>query len=721
MLYAASYQRRRTSCCFNGGGPGSAIWKTDDAGKTWTKLTQRTPARHVRPHRARRLRVESEHRLRADRSRRERHGLAVAAAPTPAKRAAAGAAGGGGGGGGGAAAIDWCNNGAPVPRSAVAADAGSRWCRGAAPADTTGRRRPHRRRSIRRQRHVPLGQQGSLVDARQQLRRAPDVLQPAARRSAEPQHDLRRGSARREVARRRQDVRYARRRRRQRRAGARRPARDLGRSEELEAPHDRQRRRLGHLATTRARRGTSSRRWRPASRTSVTADNERPYNVYTGLQDNNSWGGPSSKRGRGGITNTDWFGICGGDGFYTAVNVERSNIVYSESQDGNTSRYDLNTGQTDEHSSARRARAAGVGAGAHGRTCVDGRAPGGGRGGGGGGGRGGGRANVINATPGEAYRFNWNTPYILSPHNPSIIYLGGNRLFKSYDRGDELGRERRSHEAGRSLQGHRHGRRRRQDAAVEERRPSRRTARSSAVSESPVMPGIVWAGTDDGNLQVSRDGGADVHGSRQEHHRHAAGRAHERRSVLDLAHRCVAFRRRRPRTSPSTDIAATTCIRTSSSRATTAARSRASRAICRAYGNIQVVTRRSEEQGSAVRRHRVRLCTSRSNGGKHWEKFMNDYPTVRTDDIFIHPREGDVIVATHGRSIWIADDITPLEQLRRRSRSADVYLFAPRAGRRVGQRHHEQSAHRRAEELRRRKRAARHGDQLLPQVRRRRT
>ena len=72
VLYASSYQRRRTSCCFNGGGPGSAIWKTDDAGKTWTKLTQRTSAGHVRTHRAEHRRVEPEHRLRAGRSRRER-------------------------------------------------------------------------------------------------------------------------------------------------------------------------------------------------------------------------------------------------------------------------------------------------------------------------------------------------------------------------------------------------------------------------------------------------------------------------------------------------------------------------------------------------------------------------------------------------------------------------------------------------------------------------
>jgi hypothetical protein len=131
----------------------------------------------------------------------------------------------------------------------------------------------------------------------------------------------------------------------------------------------------------------------------------------------------------------DWFGICGGDGFYTGVNVDHPNIIYCESQDGNTSRYDLNTGET---MSIRPSAGAGGGrAGAASAPCVDGRAPGGrgGGGGGGGGGRGGGRKSVINAEVGENYRFNWNTPFILSPHNPDILYLGGNRIFKSVDRG----------------------------------------------------------------------------------------------------------------------------------------------------------------------------------------------------------------------------------------------------------------------------------------------
>src|SRR5581483_7382425 len=133
--------------------------------------------------------------------------------------------------------------------------------------------------------------------------------------------------------------------------------------------------------------------------------------------------------------------------------------------------------------------------------------PNGGRGGGGGGGgRGGGRANVINATPGEQYRFNWNTPYILSPHNPSIVYYGGNKLFRSYDGGtswvesaDLTKQVDRCHVSVMGVGGDK--------SQLSKNDGLSQYSTIIAVSESPVMPGVVWAGTDDGNLQVSRDGG----------------------------------------------------------------------------------------------------------------------------------------------------------------------------------------------------------------------
>ena len=185
----------------------------------------------------------------------------------------------------------------------------------------------------------------------------------------------------------------------------------------------------------------------------VTADMRRPYYVYIGLQDNGSWGGPSAVRGRGGIMNSDWFGIGGGDGFYTAVDPTDYNIVITESQDGSTNRYDLRGGR----GASIRPNAGGGRGGRGGAGAADvrrvrggrrprarpvrrgGRRTGGAAGAGGRPGRFGGRGGTPECDQrdaGRSYRFNWNTPVIMSPHNPKIVWLGGNRLFKSYNQGD---------------------------------------------------------------------------------------------------------------------------------------------------------------------------------------------------------------------------------------------------------------------------------------------
>jgi len=197
-----------------------------------------------------------------------------------------------------------------------------------------------------------------------------------------------------------------------------------------------------------------------------------------------------------------------------------------------------------------------------------------------------------------------------------------------------------------------------------------------AVSESPVMPGVVWAGTDDGNLQVSRDGGLtftevgkNLPGlprgaltgddpfwiSRVDASHFDAGTAYV--SVdghrSDDLHPYVFVTRDYGKTfeSITNDLPS--------------------------YGNVQVIREDPRNKDLLFVGTEFGLYVS-LNGGKHWEKFMNDYPTVRTDDIFIHPRDGDLIVATHGRSIWIADDITPLEQLTPAVQAQDVALLTPR-------------------------------------------
>ena len=239
ILYAASYQRRRSGCCFNGGGPGSALWKTTDAGKTWTKLT----ANGLPPGTYGRIALdvvafESERRLRADRSRPTSSQPRHRASDRSGREHRSHAARGGGGTVAGRQPAsdaaggrpwnartatagwptrrrsgchgrprarrvnyDWCNNAGP-DKGFARGRGGQTAC---AESDAAAAR--HRTR-----RHLPLREQGRRLGARQQLQLAADVLQPASRRSEQRQGRLRGGPSGREIARRRQDVRDPRRR-----------------------------------------------------------------------------------------------------------------------------------------------------------------------------------------------------------------------------------------------------------------------------------------------------------------------------------------------------------------------------------------------------------------------------------------------------------------------------------------------------------------------------
>ena len=165
----------------------------------------------------------------------------------------------------------------------------------------------------------------------------------------------------------------------------------------------------------------------------VSADMRRPYYVCGGLQDNNAWCGPSAVRANNGPVNTDWFTVSGGDGFYTRQDPTDWATVYAESQDGNMSRHDLRSGtqkpirpnyampQANAPTPARAEDQPAQQPGAQG-------------------GRGGGRGgppNVINppANP-EALRFYWNAPFEMSPHNPQVVYMAAQYFFKSTNRGD---------------------------------------------------------------------------------------------------------------------------------------------------------------------------------------------------------------------------------------------------------------------------------------------
>jgi hypothetical protein len=392
----------------------------------------------------------------------------------------------------------------------------------------------------------------------------------------------------------------------------------------------------------------------------VSADMRRPYYVYIGLQDNGSWGGPSAVRGRGGIMNSDWFGIGGGDGFYTAVDPTDYNVVITESQDGATNRYDLRTGRG---AGIRPTAGGGRGGRAGGAPTppvqTGGQAGFGGRGG---------PPNVINATPGDTYRFNWNTPVIMSPHNPKIVYLGGNRLFKSYNQGDTWVASaddltKRIDRNTVALMG----------APGSVTQLSKNDGVVShgtitTISESPVMPGIVWVGTDDGNVQVSRDGGMTftevgrslpgLTGS----YNHWISRVEGSHFDQGTAYVSVDDHR-------SDDLKPYVFVTRDFGKTFESVTGNLPKS-----GNVQVVREDPKNKDLLYVGTEFGLFVS-LDGGKTWQKFMNNYPTVRTDDILVHPRDNDLIVATHGRSVWIADDLTPLQQLTAAVRESDATLF----------------------------------------------
>jgi photosystem II stability/assembly factor-like uncharacterized protein len=392
----------------------------------------------------------------------------------------------------------------------------------------------------------------------------------------------------------------------------------------------------------------SLRTWSVGQPYHASVDMQRPYNVCTGLQDNGSWCGPSSLR-TGPILAQDWFRVGGGDGFYTAVDPTDPNIIYWESQNGNINRINLRDGS---------------GGSIRPRAPTN-QNP---------------ATNIVPAPEvGTQIRWNWNTPFILSPHNPSVVYAGGNRLFKSYDRGatwvmspdltKQIDRSTRSI-MGLRLDLPTCSRNTRGRECVLSRNDGVGTYGTIvSVAESPIVPGIIWVGTDDGNVQVSRDGGAtwtevgrNIPGGTKEHYvsrveasHHDAGAAY---ASID-GHR-------------SNDMKPYVYVTRDFGRSWQSIAGDLPQ-----FGNVNTVRQDPLNPRLLYAGTEFGFFVSVDEGAS-WKRLMNNLAVVRIDDVLVHPRENDLVLATHGRGVAIMDDISPLQQLTPEVLAADAHLFEPR-------------------------------------------
>jgi photosystem II stability/assembly factor-like uncharacterized protein len=357
----------------------------------------------------------------------------------------------------------------------------------------------------------------------------------------------------------------------------------------------------------------------------ISVDMATPYNIYGGLQDTHSFGGPSATRHYLGILNDDWVQINTGDGMYAQADPTDPDTIYTESQDGTLSRFHRPTGD---------------------RKAIKPTPP-----------------------PGEPpYRFNWTSPLVISPHDPKTLYFGGNRVFRSTDRGDtwtagpEITRAENRDEL--PIMGVKAGR---EVLAANDGVSFWGTV--TTLAESPVQAGILWAGTDDGLVQLSRDAGktwTDVTG------RVPGPPRKGRISRVEPSHRdvgtvFVSFERHQdddfaPYLVMSRDFGQTW---------------KALTAGLPAIGWINVVKEHPKSPNVLFVGTETGIYTS-LDGGAGWTRFTEGFPTVPVDDIVIHPRDGDLVVATHGRALYVLDDVAPLAALTSEVAATELHLFAPR-------------------------------------------
>jgi photosystem II stability/assembly factor-like uncharacterized protein len=369
----------------------------------------------------------------------------------------------------------------------------------------------------------------------------------------------------------------------------------------------------------------------------VGVDMREPYAVYGGLQDNGSFGTMSFTRDVLGIRNDSTWKMHWDDGQYIAVDPTDWRTVYSEGTQG-TFRVVDPIIHTD---TARRATPRNI-VNFKEATGKDPSAP----------------------DAAQALRFNWTTPFIISPHDPSVVYYGANYLLKTADKGvtwQIVSPDMSKNDPAKNKKGT--GGLTRDDTGAEG------YATIYSISESPITKGLIWAGTDDGNVWVTRDGGANWTEVDAAIPNVPKGLWVSRvvASAADANTAYVSFDGHR------SDNRAAWLFRTTDGGKTWANLS----AGLAPNQPIYVVEEDAKNPDLLFVGTELGLQVSLDRG-RTWRPMMNGLPTVAVYDIVIHPRERDVIIGTHGRGIYILDDITALEEWRPALASQPAHLFSQR-------------------------------------------
>ena len=354
----------------------------------------------------------------------------------------------------------------------------------------------------------------------------------------------------------------------------------------------------------------------------ISVDLENPYNIYGGLQDNGSWRGPSRILQGPAIFNFHWQPVGWGDGFGTLAIPRDPKLGYSMSQGGWLVRFNTVTGEQ-----------------------KDIRPP---------------------APSGVKLRFNWNAAIAIDPLDMGILYYGSQFLFKSTNEGNTwqiISPDLTSNNPEKQKQAESGG-------LTKDVTHAEDHCTILTIAPSPVQNGVIWVGTDDGKVQLSKNGGqswkdlsAKLIGIKEEGVPSGTWCPHIEASPHEPATAYVVFDdHRRSNWTPyvfmTTDFGETW-------------KSLATPVI---DGFIHVIREDPVQKNLLFLGTEFGLYVS-FDRGKEWMKWSNGFPTVPVRDMVIHPLDNDLVIGTHGRSVYILDDIQPLREINKAVMAKKLHLF----------------------------------------------